>query len=217
MVTEDREMLEPPQRRKPATELEVKLARGDPTVREALIEMLDGVLHEDLKHLYPTRLPDDERATIVVGVIADFIDGTVTYDHRRASIETLAKRRARQRAIDYLRHVKVRAKNQRNDAQRSAISLIVDVPGGNAERADLIERLIVMIEELPQNQRRAALAYMRHGDADPKCGGKAYSTILAEQLGVSPNQVARWWCEAKKSLKAALDAPEAASAKRSKA
>ena len=210
-------MLEPPQRRKPATELEVKLARGDPTVNDALVELLDAVLHKDLENLYPTRLPDDERAKIVVGVIADFIDGTVNYDLRRASIETLAKRRARQRAVDYFRHNKVRKNNQRNDAQRSAISLTVDDPGGDAERADLIERLIATIEELPQNQRRAAHAYMKHVDADPAYGGKAYSTILAEQLGVSPNQVARWWCDAKKSLNAALDASSATNAKRSKA
>jgi RNA polymerase sigma factor (sigma-70 family) len=210
-------MLEPPQRRKPATELEVKLARGDPTVNDALIDLLDAVLHKDLESLYPTRLPDDERSKIVVGVFADFIEGRVKYDDRQASIETLAKRRARQRAIDYFRLCKVRKKNERPDAQRSAISLIADDPGGAAERADSVERLIAAIEELPQNQRRAALAYMRHGDADPACGGKAYSTILAEQLGVSPNQVCRWWCDAKKSLKAALGASEAVNAMRSKA
>lgn len=210
-------MLEPPQRRKPATELEVKLAHGDPAVHDALIELLDSVLHRDLQNLYPTRLPDDERAKIVVGVIADFTERKVNYDHRHASIETLAKRRARQRAIDYFRHCKVSKRNERHDAQRSAISLIMDDPGGRLERADLVEQMIAAVEELPQNQRRAALAYMRHGDADPARGGKAYSTILAEQLGVSPNQVARWWCDAKKSLKAALDAPEATNAKRSKA
>lgn len=209
-------MLEPPQRRKPATEIEVKLARGDPTVNDALIDLLDTVLHKDLQNLFPTQLPDDERAKIVVGVIADFIDRTVDYDPRLASIETLAKTRARQRAVDYLRHCKVRKKNERTDAQRSAISLIVDDPGGRPERADLVERLIAEIEELPQNQRRAALAYMRHGDADPAFGGKAYSTILAEELGVPPNQVARWWCDAKKSLRTALDVPKAPNAKRSK-
>lgn len=137
-------MLEPPQRRKPATEIEVKLARGDPTVNEALIALLDEVLHRDLGNLYPTRLPDDERAKIVTGVIADFID-TVNYDPRQSSIETLAKRRARQRAIDYFRHCKVRKKNERPDAQRSAISLIVDDPGSRLERADLVERTIAAI------------------------------------------------------------------------
>ena len=210
-------MPEPPPRRKPATELEIKRARGDTSVNDALIELLDAVLHTDLRNLYPTRLPDDERARIVVGVIADFIDRKVNYDHRQASIETLAKRRARQRAIDYFRHCKVRKKNERHCAQRSAIGFVADDPGGEVERAELVEWVVAAIEELPQHQRRAALAYMRHGDSDPAFGGKAYSTILAEQLGVSPNQVARWWCDAKKSLRTALDASEAAIAKRSKA
>ncbi|MFM9994868.1 MAG: RNA polymerase sigma factor [Phycisphaerales bacterium] len=198
-------MLVPPPRRKPATELEVKLARGDPAARDALIDLLDDVLHRDLGSMYPWRLPDDERAKIVVDVIADFVNGTIRYDHDQASIETLAKRRARQRAIDWIRHQKVQEKAAPRVAARAALLLVVDDPADATERSELVERLIVEIEQLPQNQRRAALAYMRHGEADPEYGGKAYSTILAEELGVDAGLVSQWWYRAQKRLRKALN------------
>jgi hypothetical protein len=205
-------MLEPPQRRKPATELEVKLARGDPTANDALIALLDTVLHKDLQVLYPTRLPDDERARIVTAVIADFIQGKVKYDVEQSSIETLAKNRAKWRAKDYFRRVRVAEAARPNLVRREELLRAVEKPEDVlirfedlAARADMVERLIIEIEQLPQNHRLAALAYMRHGESDPDRGGKAYSTILAEDLGVEPGRVAQWWCRARKRLVKALE------------
>lgn len=215
-------MLEPPQRRKPATELEVKLARGDPTIKDALIELLDEVLHRDLEELYPTRLPDDERARIVAAVITDFIEGKIKYDVEQASIETLAKNRARWRAKDYLRRVLVAEEARPNLSRREERLRAVEKPEDvlisfeeMAARADMVERLIIEIEQLPQNHRVAALAYMRHGESDPHHGGKAYSTILAEELGVEPGLVAQWWCRAKKRLVKALESEAKSCTKRS--
>ena len=216
-------MLEPPQRRKPATEIEVKLARGDPAVNDALIELLDAVLHKDLKTLYPTRLPDDERARIVVGVIADFIEGKVRYEVEQASIETLAKKRARWRAKDYFKRARVAEAARPNLLRREERLRPVEKPQDvlisfeyMAARADMVERLTVEIEQLPHKLRLAALAYVRHGDSDPQHGGKAYSTILAEELGVEPGLVAQWWCRAKKRPLKALEVEANLCMKRSK-
>lgn len=209
-------MPEPPQRRKPATDLELRVARGDPTAKPDLVDFLDGILHHDLQSLYPTKLPDDERERIVVGVISDFDSGKVRYALGRASIETLAKLRARRRAIDWIRHQKVIVDAQPHVASRAALLLVVDEPGDAAAKADLVERLVVEIEQLPQNLRRAALAYMRHAESDPKHGGKAYSSILAEELGVSPGLVAQWWRRALKRLRAALNVDTSIKSKRSK-
>lgn len=214
-------MPEPPPRRRPATELEVKLARGDPSAQDALIDLLDTVLHRDLEVLYSPELPDDERSRIVVGVIADFVQRRVQYDCSQASIETLAKRRARQRAIDYFRHRGVAERARPNLKRREDLLRAVQDPSqiaANLEqvaaRQRLIKRLMIEIELLPENLRRAALAYMRHGDSDPKYGGKAYSTILAEELNVDPGLVAQWWCRARRRLQKALAAESGPGEKR---
>lgn len=208
-VTENREMLDPPQRRQPAIEIESKPTNSRAVDSDELISRLDTVLHADLRVLYGHSIPDDERQKIVVDVISDFIDGTAGYDADRGSEETLGKTIARRKAIDYLRHADVveRAKpnlKRREDMLRSVPPPCLSLQ--QIEEADehrrTVERVTAEIEQLPQNLRRAALAYMRHGDSDPQHDGKAYSTILAEELGVEPGLVAQWWCRAKKRLKA---------------
>ena len=208
-------MPEPPPRRKPATELELRVARGDPTARDALIELLDATLHQELFRRPYQRLPDDERSRIVVDVIADFLNGVVTYDIDQAAITTIAKRRAKQRAIDWFRRQKAPKRWRSDLSVRASLSLKSPVLLDDAIRREQVDRLMIEIELLPQNQRRAAHAWMKHGDSDPARGGKSYATILGDELGVVPNVVAQWWHRARRRLEFVLTENVASESKRS--
>lgn len=197
-------MLEPPLRRKPATELESKLSAGQPIDLDELLAEIDKPMHAELVSVFRSALSQDEREDLARDVFVELCETPTKYDWRRASIRRFCKIRVRTLALDYLddrkkAHRQQRLFDEREHLQLASASLPSPMETSEAERkfSDAVDRVRVAILTLPPEQRRAAAAY-------EKFGPENFAARLASELDVSPNRVSQWWTRAKRTLRDAI-------------
>jgi RNA polymerase sigma factor (sigma-70 family) len=178
-------MPEPPLRRTPASEFEVKIAAGAPDAVEQLVVFLGPLLHRHLSLEFSLLLNTEDRDDLMMRFIVDLIKGKVKYDYRLASLESFAKMHVFRRAVDLLRK---RGRDQERDRSHGTATLLRlsnGSPLDDMEFAELVERAKVAIAAMPENYKAAVEARWRYGR-------DGYKAALVREFGVSPSVAAQW-------------------------
>jgi RNA polymerase sigma factor (sigma-70 family) len=193
-------MANPTPRRKPATDLEMRLSAGDAVDPKEVIDAIDQPMHDELVKSFRSALSADEREELARDVLVKLLEAPQKYDCNLASLPRFAKIAVRNRALDYFKERRKNRKQQNNFVDHGYLTLApAEAPGPlqcaeqAAAYAAAVQTVMVAIMDLPPDQRLAAEAYRQHGP-------KNYASILAAELGVSPNLVAQWWRRAKATI-----------------
>lgn len=197
-------MPESPLRRKPATELEAKVGAGQDFALDELLDVIDQPMSDELIAVFKSALTKDERDDLARDVLVELANDPTKYDHARGSLVRYAKMRVRTLAIDYLNDRKKARGQQTLFEERGYLKLVIDDPASPAmaiedrRRMDeLADRVRIALVALPQEQQRAAGAYVKYG---PSC----FAAKLAKELGVKANRVSQWWTRAKRAIRDAI-------------
>lgn len=190
-------MLEPPQRRKPATELEAKISAGDVSAVGSLVDLLDEPLHRHLVAEFPTLLDESDREEIIASFIADLVEDPRKYKVDLASIEHFAKVCAKRKAIDMLRKRDTQRQYELGPGASATLRLTVDEVDTDLDIATVKERAKVAIETFDPKYKAALCALWQFG-AD------GYKQALINQFGITGDTAATWLTRARAMLAEAL-------------
>jgi len=201
-------MLEPPQRRKPATEIESKVSAGHPFDLEKLLFVIDSPMHNELVCVFGDSLSGEEREDLARDVLVELFESPTKYQVTRSCLPKYAKLRVRTFALDYLRDRKKACVQQRLFIERAHLQLAPadgPCPAEKAEQRELLkqtaDRIRIAILQLPLEQQRVAAAYVEYGPTN-------FASRLAAELDVSANRVSQWWTRAKRALREAIGPEE---------
>ncbi len=197
-------MLEPPPRRKPATELEIKLSAGLSVDLDQLVAEIDQPMYDELIRVFRSTLSHDEREDLAQDVFVELCESPTKYDKSRASLPRYAKLRVRSLALNYIKDRNKACRQRRLFDERGHLQFAPQARVGPLETAEdervvleAVDRVRVAILQLPLQQRLAAEAYLKYGP-------ERYASCLAAELKVNPNRVSQWWTRAKRAIREAI-------------
>jgi len=190
-------MLEPPQRRKPATELEAKISAGDASAVGELVDLLDAPLHKHLVAEFPCLLCEADREEAIASFIADLVECPQKYKVALSSIEHFAKVCTKRKAIDMLRRRDTQRQYELGPGASAILRLASDDPGADMDVAIAVERAKIAVESFDPKYKSALLALWQFGP-------EGYKQALVNQFQISGDTAATWLTRARAKLEEAL-------------
>lgn len=189
-------MPEPSPRKKPASELELKIAAGEEAAISQLVAVLGPTLHRHLSFELPLLLNREDRDDLMMAFIADIITKQIQYDPGKGTLASFAKICVYRRAVDLVRK---RGRDVQRDfgyGLKTLLRLPQQTPLDDAEFAEAVERARIALETMPANHVAAVEARHRHGR-------DGYKAALVREHDISPDLAAQWL---RRGLKALSDA-----------
>lgn len=190
-------MLEPPQRRKPATELEAKISAGDASAVGELVDLLDAPLHRHLVSEFPGVLCEADREELIASFIADLFESPTTYRVTLASIEHYAKVCVKRKAIDLLRRRETQRQYELGVGASGMLQLASTGSDTDLDLATIVARAKVAVETFDPKYKAALFAMWRFGS-------EGYKQALIDQFGITGDTAAQWLTRARRLLEEAL-------------
>jgi DNA-directed RNA polymerase specialized sigma24 family protein len=190
-------MLEPPQRRKPATEIEAKISAGDASAVGALVDLLDAPLHRHLVAEFSGVLCEADRDELIASFIADLFESPTAYKVGLASIEHYAKICVKRKAIDLLRRRDTQRQYELRVGATGVLQMSEMGSEGDLDLATVMARAKVEVETFDPKYKAALFALWRFGP-------DGYKQDLIDRFGISGDTAAQWLSRARRLLGEAL-------------
>src|SRR2546423_1177812 len=129
-------MANPIPRRKPATDLEIRLSSGSSVEPKELIDAIDQPMHDELVNCFRSELSVEERDGLARDIFVKLLKQPQKYDATLASLVQYAKVAVQNQALDYIAERCKTLKQQSSFIERGYLSLAPAEPPGPFECAE---------------------------------------------------------------------------------